>query len=264
MGIPGLWDVIGKGEIVTIAKLASDHYEKYDRPFRVAVDEAGWRFNNISPEQLEIIRQNEPAANTIEKNIMWRILDLMKLNIQLIFVFDESRRPWKRNWRGGNQINYERIKLLRQLLDHLKIPQHQAPGEAEAECAAMQRLGVVDAVWSDGSDTLMFGATCVIRAHKTGTSRSKDKIYIHRAEKLLADYDMDHESLVLFAMLTGGDYNTAGLPRCGPKIAGWISRKAHGAESTGVNAALRASPASRPPRNSSFSVPAEVEVVDLT
>ncbi|KAM0712437.1 hypothetical protein Q7P37_011533 [Cladosporium fusiforme] len=228
MGVTGLFDVIGKGELVPTAKLASDHYEKHGRPLRVAIDEAGWRFNNISPAQLEIIRKNEPAANTIEKNIMWRILDLLKINIQPIFVFDGPRRPWKRNKRGGNAVDWERIKLLRQLLDHLKIPHHQAPGEAEAECAAMQRLGVVDAVWSDDSDTLMFGATCVIQAHKTGTTWSKDKKYVNRAEKILSDHDLDHESIVLFAMLSGGDYNTSGLPGCGSKIAGLLSRKQHG------------------------------------
>jgi Holliday junction resolvase YEN1 len=31
-------------------------------------------------------------------------------------------------------------------MEHLGIPWHKAPGEAEAECAEVQKLGVVDAV----------------------------------------------------------------------------------------------------------------------
>jgi Holliday junction resolvase YEN1 len=105
---------------------------------------------------------------------MWRILHFMKYNIQLIWVFDGPRRPWNRNKRGGGgrpQDERERTQLLCQLLDHLKVPHHHAPAEAEAECARMQQSGIVDAVWSDDGDTLMFGATSMISAHKVEKNR---------------------------------------------------------------------------------------------
>lgn len=231
MGINGLWDVIGKGELVTLAKYATDHFNQYGRPLRVAVDEPGWRFNNLTPQQVQFIRSKEPAANPIEKTIMWRILHLMKYNIQLIWVFDGPRRPWKRNKRRGGgrpQDERERTQLLCQLLDHLKVPHHHAPAEAEAECARLQQLGIVDAVWSDDGDTLMFGATSMISAHKVGKVWSTNEIRVIQAEDVLARHDMDHESLVLFAMLAGGDYNTDGFPNCGPQIAREVVRKQSG------------------------------------
>ena len=231
MGINGLWEVIGGGELVTLAQYATDHYKQHGRPLRVAVDEPGWRFNNLTPAQVEFIRSKEPAANPIEKTIMWRIIHLMKYNIQLVWVFDGPRRPWKRNKRGGGgrpQDERKRIDLTCQLLNHLKVPHHRGPAEAEAECARMQRLGIVDAVWSDDSDTLMFGATCMLSAHKEGKNWSTDKIRVVQAAKILADHDLDHESLVAWAMLSGGDHNTTGLPQCGPQIARLVSRKQHG------------------------------------
>jgi Holliday junction resolvase YEN1 len=230
MGINSLWEVIGRGDLVALAKYATDHYKQHGRPLRVAVDEPGWRFNNLTPAQVAFIRSKEPAANPIEKNIMWRILYLMKYNIQLVWVFDGPRRPWKRNKRGGGgkpSDERKRIELTCQLLDHLKVPHHHAPAEAEAECARMQRLGIVDAVWSDDGDTLMFGATCMLSAHKEGKSWSTDKIRVVQAEKILADHDLDHESLCLWAMLAGGDYNTTGLPGCGLQITRLVSRKQH-------------------------------------
>lgn len=105
------------------------------------------------------------------------------------------------------------------MLDNLKVAHHLAPGEAEAECAKLQALGVVDAVWSDDGDALMFGCTTLIRQHKDNGERVKDHIRVYRAEDILAKYDLDPDSLVLFAILSGGDYVTEGLRGCGPKIA---------------------------------------------
>lgn len=220
--------MIGEGEVVSLADYATDHFKKYNgRPLRVAVDEAGWRFNNLTDFQVEEIRKKEPAANPIEKTVLWRILSLMKLNIQLMFVFDGPKRPWKRGRRGGLKIDWDKIRLLQQLLDHLKIPRHQAPGEAEAECAKMQALGIVDAVWSDDSDTFMFGATCKIEAHKENGKRVQGKVRIHRSETILQQHGLNKESLILFALLAGGDYNQKGLQGCGPQTTKLVANVKH-------------------------------------
>lgn len=42
---------------------------------------------------------------------------------------------------------------------------HQAPGEAEAELAQLNVAGVIDAVLTNDSDTLVFGACCIIRKY---------------------------------------------------------------------------------------------------
>lgn len=81
--------------------------------------------------------------------ILWRILRLLRLNVQLLFVNDGPKRPWKRNKRGGGLLDRTLLELTRKLFRQLKVPYHEAPGEAEAECARLQALGVVDAVWSD-------------------------------------------------------------------------------------------------------------------
>lgn len=162
--------------MVELADYATEHFKRHNgRPLRIAVDEAGWRFSNVTDFQVEEIRKKEPAANPIEKTILCRLLSLTKLNIKLIFVFDGMKRPWKRGRRGGGKYDLEKIRLLQQLLDHLKIARHQAPEEAEAECAKMQALGAVDAVWSDDSDTFMFGATCKIEAHKENGKECREK-----------------------------------------------------------------------------------------
>jgi len=42
-------------------------------------------------------------------------------------------------------------------------PLSQAPGEAEAELAYLNRIGVIDGILSDDVDTFLFGALTVIR-----------------------------------------------------------------------------------------------------
>ncbi|KAI7238291.1 hypothetical protein KC330_g2588 [Hortaea werneckii] len=123
MGINGLWDVIGEGEIVHVADYAARHFQTHKRPLRIAVDEACWRFTNLTPERVQKIRDGEPAANPMEKTILWRILRLMKLNVQLLFVYDGPSKPWKSGRGGGGLLDKELVKLLHQLLEpNLELP----------------------------------------------------------------------------------------------------------------------------------------------
>lgn len=152
----------------------------------------------------------------------------MKLNIQLLFVGDGMRKPWKRGKGAGGRVDKELIKLSHQLFDHLKIPYHQAPGEAEAECAALQQQGVVDAVWSDDGDAFMFGCRTLIKQHKQGKNLVNDYVKVYTAESIAEKLDLDQDSFVLFAMLSGGDSDTQGLRGCGPQIAKLVARREYG------------------------------------
>lgn len=220
-----LWDVLGKGEEYAIADYAAAHWKIHQRPLRIAVDEACWRFNNLSDEQVVRIREGEPAANPIEKTILWRILRFWRLNIQVIFITDGLKKPGKKRWnkpsgRGGGKVDKECIKMLHRMFDRLHVPYHEAPGEAEAECARMQQLGVVDAVWSDDGDCLMFGCTTLIKAHGNAAGEKKwDRIQVYQAEKVLPPLDFDADSLVMFAVVAGGDYDEKGLVGCGTQKA---------------------------------------------
>lgn len=228
-----LWDVLGPGEVHSIAAYAAAHYKTHRRPLRIAVDEACWRFTNLTPEQIARIQENEPAANPMEKVILWRMLRLLRLNIQLLFVWDGLRKPGKsrRGGFGGGLLDRKIIERLHRLFDRLGIPHHRAPGEAEAECARLQRLGVVDAVWSDDGDSFMFGCGTLVKAHKERDERGggqqqrvADSIRVYHATTIREQLGLDADSLVLFALLAGGDYELAGLKGCGVQIARRIAR----------------------------------------
>jgi Holliday junction resolvase YEN1 len=43
---------------VLIAQLAEEHHQQNGRPLRVAIDEADWRFNNLTQAQVYAIRDS--------------------------------------------------------------------------------------------------------------------------------------------------------------------------------------------------------------
>jgi hypothetical protein len=57
----------------------------------------------------------------------------------------------------------ENSQSTRHLVPFAHFNLSQAPGEAEAELAYLNRIGVIDAVISDDVDNFLFGATTLIR-----------------------------------------------------------------------------------------------------
>lgn len=100
------------------------------------------------------------------------------------------------------------------------LPVLDAPGEAEAECALLQRHGIVDAVLSEDVDTIMFGCTKTLRnwssEGKTATAPTHVSLYDTAA---VANHGLDRQGMVLVALMSGGDYLPDGIPGCGVKVA---------------------------------------------
>ena len=87
---------------------------------------------------------------------------LQRLGIQLLFVFGGPKRPPKHGRRAPRTQGSE-TRLWRETLWNIGTPFYDALGEAEAECARLEQLGLVDAVWSKDGDVFIFGAKTLIR-----------------------------------------------------------------------------------------------------
>lgn len=102
-----------------------------------------------------------------------------------------------------------------------------APGEAEAELAYLNAVGVIDGVLSDDVDNFLFGAKTVIRnpsnnlsgnkSNKALNSEGRDDGNHVRVFKSV-DLDLSQEDMILIGLCSGGDYHT-GIDGCGIKIA---------------------------------------------
>ena len=162
------------------------------------------------------------GTNPALRTFYYRLLRLIALSIHPVFVFDgPNKPPFKRNKRTGPNVASIPEFLAKQLLKQFGYPIHLAPGEAEAECALLQREGIVDAVLSEDVDTLMFGSGLTIRnwsPEKSGKTPTHVNVY-DAVETKNGPSALDRESMILVALMSGGDYVPEGIPGCGPKTA---------------------------------------------
>ncbi|EME83635.1 uncharacterized protein MYCFIDRAFT_154172 [Pseudocercospora fijiensis CIRAD86] len=226
MGIHGIFKEIGQGQRISLAKLSSDHFAAHDRPFRLAIDISIWLFQ---------IQAGKGGSNPALRTFYYRLLRLLTLNIHPLFVFDGPNKPlFKRNKKvGGPGVRVASVPefLAKQLLKQFAFPWHVAPGEAEAECALLQREGIVDAVLSEDVDTLMFGSGTTLRNWTAeSTNKTPTHVNVYRAAETKEKSGLDREGMILVALMSGGDYITEGIPGCGPRVGCDAARAGFGRE----------------------------------
>ncbi|MFB6268615.1 MAG: flap endonuclease-1 [Halobacterium sp.] len=102
----------------------------------------------------------------------------------------------------------------RELLDHLGVPQVEAPAEGEAQAAHMARVDDdIDYAGSDDYDCLLLGAPVTLRQLTSkGNPERMD------FEATLDEHDLTWEQLVDVGILCGTDFND-GISGFGPKTA---------------------------------------------
>ena len=147
-------------------------------------------------------------------------------------MFDGLHKPpIKRNGKTSNQGPSLPNMLAKELLKHFGFPYITAPGEAEAECALLQRVGIVDAVMSEDVDTLMFGCGISMRDWSgEGKSKVPTHVNIYSSELIQRDFGLDRDGMILIALMSGGDYDTVGIAGCGPKVACQAAKAGFGKE----------------------------------
>ncbi|KAJ5625712.1 hypothetical protein N7510_002021 [Penicillium lagena] len=227
MGIPGLINAIGSGERISLSKLAITHLERTARPIRVAVDISIWLFQ---------VQAGRGGKNPELRTLFYRLLKFLSLPIHPLFVYDGSHKPPFKRGKAVSARSYGNAPIIRRskdLIERFKFPWHEAPGEAEAECARLQRAGIVDAVMSNDVDTLMFGSSLTImnfsKESGSGTSASTHvTCYGMGKEGYPSNVPLNRAGMILFAMLSGGDYLPSGVPKCGSKLAAEIAKAGFG------------------------------------
>lgn len=217
---------IGKGERIALSKLAVEFLERNRRPIRIAIDTAIWQFQN---------QAGQGGQNPALRTFYYRLLRILALPIHPLFVYDGPKKPLaKRNKvvsrYGTSSLHNETSKKLLQLF---RFPYQTAPGEAEAECALLQREGIVDAVMSQDVDAVMWGSTMTLRDwSQEGTRGNKTATHVNvlRAETTKTNTGLDPDGMILVALLSGGDYAPEGISGFGPGLACEIAKAHFGSE----------------------------------
>ena len=121
-------------------------------------------------------------------------------------ITDDLLKQWEseRNQRerDGDMVTDEMREEAMRLLRLFGVPYIEAPAEAEAQCVALEDLGLVDGIVTEDSDVFVFGGKKVYK------NIFEEKLY---AEAYMADdaekeMGIDRNGLVALAMLLGSDY----------------------------------------------------------
>ncbi len=133
----------------------------------------------------------------------------------------------KRYAQMSSKLTEDMVNEAKKLLDAMGIPFVQAPAEGEAQAAYMAKRGDAWAAASQDYDSLLFGATRLVR-NLTITGRRKlprKDVYVEVKpelivlDKLLKSLGITREQLIALGILVGTDYNPDGVKGVGPKTA---------------------------------------------
>jgi len=225
----------------------------------IAVDAFLWLHQFLS-----IIRQPDGTPLKDSKGritshlsgIFYRSAKLLEKGIKLVYVFDgprpdfkfvtserkiireEATKKWKEALAKGDLkaarkaaqatsvLTNEMIEQSKELLTYMGVPVVQSLSEGEAQCAYLCQKGLVYAVASQDSDSLLFNSPKLIR-NLSITGRRKlprQDTYIEvkpeliELENVLKELKIKREQLILIGLLVGTDYNP-GIKGYGPKRA---------------------------------------------
>ncbi|KAL4064412.1 hypothetical protein J3A83DRAFT_4376630 [Scleroderma citrinum] len=120
----------------------------------------------------------------------------------------------KNAMRDSEDITQHMISQIMLLLRLFGIPYITAPMEAEAQCAELVRLGLVEGIITDDSDVFLFGG---LRVYKNMFNQAKTVECFLLAD-LAREVGLTRDALIRLAYLLGSDY-VEGLPGVGPVMA---------------------------------------------
>ncbi|KZZ93773.1 DNA excision repair protein Rad2 [Moelleriella libera RCEF 2490] len=126
----------------------------------------------------------------------------------------QLRNQQKKDRRDADEVTQVMITECQALLRLFGIPYITAPMEAEAQCAELVRLGIVDGIVTDDSDIFLFGGT---RVYKNMFNSNKF-VECYIGTDLEKELSLSRHELISLAQLLGSDY-TEGLPGVGPVTA---------------------------------------------
>ncbi|PQE10441.1 hypothetical protein CJF30_00010438 [Rutstroemia sp. NJR-2017a BBW] len=116
------------------------------------------------------------------------------------------RNQQKKDRRDADEVSHIMITECQALLRLFGLPYITAPMEAEAQCAELVRLGLVDGVVTDDSDIFLFGGTRVYK----NLFNSNKLVECYVASDLEKELSLSRDQLIAIAHLLGSDYTTIG------------------------------------------------------
>lgn len=154
---------------------------------------------------------------------------------------EEAEKALKEAIEQGNEEDIDRftrrtvhmdpqhIEDCKKLLTLMGVPFVQAPCEAEAECAALCRAGLVDATATEDMDALAHSTPILLRNLTRRNNQNSDSVIQIDFQEVLQESQLTREEFIDFCILCGCDYCDT-IKHVGPKTAYEVIREHHSIE----------------------------------
>lgn len=115
---------------------------------------------------------------------------------------DKMESERRRQERDMETVTDEMKAEIIHLIRLFGIPYVEAPAEAEAQCVALEELGLVDGIVTEDSDVFVFGGKTIYR----NIFDDQKYVEVYSASDAQRDLALARNQFVGLAMLLGGDY----------------------------------------------------------
>ncbi|KAK8065438.1 hypothetical protein PG997_012185 [Apiospora hydei] len=238
-------------------QLGARHFSEHDRRQRVAIDAPPLIGRHIGVVKND--RKVKSKTRVVVSNLYYHALHLKRAGIDAVFVFngvaESATHPQSYvipppatagagvkgssfNAKGKSvekvedveYIDYQHvINEFKEVLRQLRIPIHAAQNDTIAECSAMNKAGLVDAVLTTDGNAFLFGAKVILRLEKT--DKKVVLVYEFIPGDLAASAPGKHlnqKALLAMALLAGEGNHRKKIFGCGTDLAIQIGRSHHG------------------------------------
>jgi flap endonuclease-1 len=123
------------------------------------------------------------------------------------------------------ELDEEKIRESKELLEAMGIAVVQAPGEGEMQCAEIVKSGQAYAVGSQDYDALVVGGRLIQNLTLAKRRRLRNGDYVEISPEMIEYEDtlqklgVDADQFISLAILSGTDFNLGGVKGIGPKKA---------------------------------------------
>lgn len=203
MKIRELWPILAPAARRTsLGRLAAENFDPSGKQasgqlLAMGFNAGAWMYSLVNVFSW---RQAGTGQSHEMKIIFHHLSAISQLPLHAYFVFDGPDCP----------------QLKHELLTAFGFKWHVAPGEAEAELAYLQSLGLVDAVVTPYNDALLFGATCIV-CSVPNSDRYED-VYFYSPDALEKHASLEWGDLLLVRLMSSTD-NDAGCRWCSVEVA---------------------------------------------
>ncbi|NWR47966.1 FEN1 endonuclease, partial [Regulus satrapa] len=246
MGIHGLAKLIA--DVAPGAIRENDIKAYFGRKVAIDASMSIYQFLIAVRQGADALQNEEGETTSHLMGLFYRTIRMAENGIKPVYVFDgkppqlksgelakrterraEAEKQLREAQEAGEEENVEKyskrlVKVTPQhtqeckkLLALMGIPYVEAPGEAEASCAALAKAGKVYAAATEDMDCLTFGSPVLMR-HLTASETKKLPIQEFHLSRILQDLQLSREQFVDLCILLGCDY-CASIRGIGPKRA---------------------------------------------